>query len=73
MFLRQILAIYKFTFVKTATSKSTTMTEQEIITKLEELSTQSEQTIVERKYELAASLRDEIRKYTELLEDLLNN
>ncbi|NBR13289.1 MAG: hypothetical protein EBQ94_09385 [Flavobacteriales bacterium] len=49
------------------------MTEQEIITKLEELSTQLEQTIVERKYELAASLRDEIRKYTELLEDLLNN
>ena len=49
------------------------MTEQELIAKLEKLSAQLEQAITERKYELAASLRDEIRKYTEQLEDLLNN
>lgn len=48
------------------------MTEQEIIAKLDELTTQLKQTIAERKYELAASLRDEIRKYNEKLEDLLN-
>jgi len=49
------------------------MTEQELISKLEELSVQLTQAITERKYELAASLRDEIRKHTEQLEDLLNN
>jgi protein-arginine kinase activator protein McsA len=49
------------------------MTEQELIAKLEKLSAQLEQAIAERKYELAASLRDEIRKHTEQLEDLLNN
>ena len=48
------------------------MTEQEIIAKLDELTTQLEQAIAERKYELVASLRDEIRKLTEQLEDLLN-
>jgi protein-arginine kinase activator protein McsA len=48
------------------------MTEQEIIAKLDELTTQLKQAIAERKYELAASLRDEIRKYKEKLEDLLN-
>ena len=48
------------------------MTEQEIIAKFDELTTQLKHAIAERKYELAASLRDEIRKYKEKLEDLLN-
>ena len=48
------------------------MTEQELIAKLEELIELKSQAIKAQLYEKAASLHDEIRKYNEQLEDLLN-
>jgi protein-arginine kinase activator protein McsA len=48
------------------------MSEQELIDKLDELYQLKETEISNQNYERAAEIRDEIRKYTELLEDLMN-
>ena len=48
------------------------MTEQKLIAKLDKLTALKSQAIKAQLYEKAASLHDEIRKYNEQLEDLLN-
>ena len=48
------------------------MTEKELIAKLDKLTALKSQAIKAQLYEKAASLHDEIRKYNEKLEDLLN-
>ena len=48
------------------------MKEEEIISKLNDLTSQKDEAIKSQKYEHAATLRDEIRKYTEMLDDLMN-
>ena len=48
------------------------MTEQELIAKLDKLTALRSQAIKDQLYEKAAALHDEIRKYNEKLEDLLN-
>jgi protein-arginine kinase activator protein McsA len=48
------------------------MTEKELIAKLDKLTALKSQAIKAQLYEKAASLHDEIKKYNEKLEDLLN-
>jgi protein-arginine kinase activator protein McsA len=48
------------------------MTEKKLIAKLDKLTALKSQTIKDQLYEKAAALHDEIRKYNEKLEDLLN-
>jgi protein-arginine kinase activator protein McsA len=48
------------------------MTEKELIEKLDELVKLKEIEINNQNYERAAQIRDEIRKYTEQLEDVMN-
>ena len=48
------------------------MTEEELIIKLDELTKLKQTEIQNQNYERAAQIRDEIRKYTELLEELMN-
>jgi protein-arginine kinase activator protein McsA len=48
------------------------MNEKELIIKLEELTELKNTEISNQNYERAAQIRDEIRKYTEQLEDLMN-
>lgn len=48
------------------------MTEQELIIKLDELTELKNAEISTQNYVRAAQIRDEIRKYTELLEELMN-
>jgi protein-arginine kinase activator protein McsA len=48
------------------------MSEQELIIKLDELYELKEKEISNQNYERAAQIRDEIRKYTEQLEELMN-
>jgi protein-arginine kinase activator protein McsA len=48
------------------------MNEQELIFKLEQLSELKAKEISNQNYERAAQLRDDIRKYTEQLEELMN-
>lgn len=48
------------------------MTEQELIIKLEQLTELKAKEISNQNYERAAQIRDEIRKYTEQLEELMN-
>ena len=61
------MAAYLISFVKTHK-----MTEKKLIEKLNDLAIQKTKAIKAQKYEFAAMLRDEIRKYSEILEDLLN-
>ena len=48
------------------------MSEQELIVKLDELYELKVKEISNQNYERAAQIRDEIRKYTEQLEELMN-
>ena len=48
------------------------MTEQELIIKLDQLTELKNAEISNQNYERAAQIRDEIRKYTEQLEELMN-
>lgn len=48
------------------------MTEKELIAKLDKLTALKSKAIKDQLYEKAAALHDEIRKYKEKLEDLLN-
>jgi protein-arginine kinase activator protein McsA len=48
------------------------MTEKKLIKKIEDLLESKQQALVDMKYELAAELRDKIRKCTALLEDKMN-
>jgi protein-arginine kinase activator protein McsA len=48
------------------------MNEKKLIAKLDKLTAQKSQAIKDQLYEKAAALHDEIRKYNEKLEDLLN-
>jgi protein-arginine kinase activator protein McsA len=48
------------------------MNEQELILKLEQLTELKSKEISNQNYERAAQIRDEIRKYTEQLEELMN-
>lgn len=48
------------------------MNEQELIIKLEQLTELKATEISNQNYERAAQIRDEIRKYTEQLEELMN-
>lgn len=48
------------------------MNEKKIIAKLDKLTALKSQAIKDQLYEKAAALHDEIRKYKEKLEDLLN-
>ena len=48
------------------------MTEEELIIKLDELTKLKQTEIQNQNYERAAQIRDEIRKYTEQLEELMN-
>lgn len=48
-------------------------TQEELIAKLEQLEQDKQKAIRDQEYALASNLRDEIRKYNEMLEDLMNN
>jgi protein-arginine kinase activator protein McsA len=48
------------------------MTEQELITKIDELIELKTTEISNQNYERAAQIRDDIRKHTEQLEELMN-
>jgi protein-arginine kinase activator protein McsA len=48
------------------------MNEKKLIAKLDKLTALKSQAIKDQLYEKAAALHDEIRKYNEKLEDLLN-
>lgn len=48
------------------------MTEEELIIKLDELTKLKQTEIQNQNYERAAQIRDEIRKFTEQLEELMN-
>lgn len=48
------------------------MKEEGLIKKLNDLITQKDEAIKSQQYEHAAMLRDEIRKYTEMLDGLMN-
>lgn len=48
------------------------MNEQELIIKLEELAELKNTEIANQNYERAAQIRDEMRKFTEQLEELMN-
>ena len=48
------------------------MTEEQLIEKLNDLTAQKNDAIKSQKYEHAATLRDDIRKYTEMLDNLMN-
>ncbi|MBP5984323.1 MAG: UvrB/UvrC motif-containing protein [Fluviicola sp.] len=48
------------------------MNEQELINKINELTELKKSEIFNQHYERAAQIRDDIRKYTEQLEDLMN-
>lgn len=48
------------------------MTEKDLVEKLNKLAEQKSEVIKNGHYERAAQIRDEIRKYTEELEELMN-
>lgn len=48
------------------------ITEKELIEKLEQLTEQKSEAIKDGHYERAAQIRDEIRKFTDELEELMN-
>ena len=48
------------------------MTEHELKDKLDNLYEEKESLVKNKNYERAAAIRDEIRKYTEQLEELMN-
>lgn len=54
-------------------SNNSDYTQEELIAKLEQLEQDKQKAIRDQEYALASNLRDEIRKYNEMLEDLMNN
>lgn len=54
-------------------SNNSDYTQEELIAKLEQLEQDKQKAIRDQEYALASNLRDEIRKYNGMLEDLMNN
>lgn len=53
-------------------AKKTEYTQEDLIVKMIQLETEKKDAIKNQQYELASNIRDQIRKYNELLEDLIN-
>lgn len=53
--------------------KKTEFTEEELISKLEELEIEKAKAISDQQYELASNIRDKYRKFNTMLEDLMNS
>lgn len=54
-------------------SNKSEYTHDELIAKLEKLDQEKHEAIKNQQYVLASSIRDQIRRYNEKLEDLMNN